>query len=138
MATPLQKNDIEIPIDRRTKAERRSPVDRRENDVPVAEERRTGERRKVARRRQIDPTTCERDYTNDELEFMHALDDYKRVNGRMFPTCSEILEVVNKLGYQKRISDELSFPDESLITDDVIRSDDPLEERAEQDSSTVD
>ena len=138
MATPLQKNDIEIPIDRRAKAERRSQVDRRENDVPVAEERRTEERRKVVRRRQIDPTTCERDYTNDELEFMHALDDYKRVNGRMFPTCSEILEVVHKLGYQKRISDELSFTDESLVTDDVIRSGDPLEQRAEQDSPTVD
>ena len=121
MATPPQKNDIEIPIDRRTKAERRSKVDRRENDVAVAEERRTGERRKVVRRRQIDPTTCERDYTNDELEFMHALDDYKRVSGRMFPTCSEILEVVHKLGYQKRIPDELSFTDENLITDDAIR-----------------
>ena len=32
---------------------------------------------------------------------MHALDDYKRASGRMFPTCSEILEVVRKLGYSK-------------------------------------
>lgn len=59
------------------------------------------EKRKVQRRRQIDPTTCERDYTDDEIEFMHALDEYKRANGRMFPTCSEILEVVRKLGYEK-------------------------------------
>lgn len=54
---------------------------------------------KTARRRQIDPTTCERDYSGEELEFMRALDDYKRRSGRMFPTCSEILEVIRGLGY---------------------------------------
>jgi hypothetical protein len=56
----------------------------------------------VNRRRQIDPTTCERDYTPDELEFMSALDVYKRTSGRMFPTCSEVLEVLVNLGYEKR------------------------------------
>ena len=66
-------------------------------------ERRKLERRaKVPRRRQIDPTTCERDYTSEEIEFMRALDEYKRSSGRMFPTCSEILEVLRKLGYEKR------------------------------------
>ncbi|HUY90745.1 MAG TPA: hypothetical protein VMV10_18570 [Pirellulales bacterium] len=69
---------------------------------PVAVERRKLERReKVSRRRQIDPTTCERDYTADEVEFMNALDDYKRTSGRMFPTCSEVLEVIRNLGYAK-------------------------------------
>ena len=59
-------------------------------------------RPKVPRRRQIDPTTCERDYSLDEIEFMQALDEYKRRNGRMFPTCSEILEVVRSLNYVKQ------------------------------------
>ncbi len=54
-----------------------------------------------ARRRMIDPTTCEREYGPDEVEFMQALDRYKRASGRMFPTCSEILEVVRSLGYQR-------------------------------------
>lgn len=54
-----------------------------------------------ARRRLIDPTTCERDYAADELEFMQALDRYKRLSGRMFPTCSEVLEVVRSLGYAR-------------------------------------
>lgn len=54
-----------------------------------------------ARRRMIDPTTCERDYAADELEFMQALDRYKRSSGRMFPTCSEILEVLRALGYER-------------------------------------
>lgn len=59
------------------------------------------ERRKVKRRRQIDPTTCERDYSNAEVEFMQAMDEYKQASGRMFPTCSEILEVLTNMGYRK-------------------------------------
>jgi hypothetical protein len=83
--------------------DRRKPQDRRAKSNPVAAERVPLERRaKVNRRRQIDPTTCERDYTLEEIEFMKALDDYKRANGRMFPTCSEVLEVIHKLGYEKR------------------------------------
>ena len=54
---------------------------------------------KANRRRKIDPTTCERDYSSEEREFMKALDEYKRNQGRMFPTCSEILEVIRDLGY---------------------------------------
>ena len=56
---------------------------------------------RTARRRKIDPTTCERDYAAEELEFMRALDHYKRTSGRMFPTCSEVLEVVKSLGYAR-------------------------------------
>jgi hypothetical protein len=58
-------------------------------------------RNKTQRRRQIDPTTCERDYSGDEVEFMQAMDAYKRKSGRMFPTCSEILEVIRDLGYTR-------------------------------------
>ena len=82
--------------------DRRHASDRRAKDVPVAVERRQLERRtKVNRRRQIDPTTCERDYTDDELQFMQAMETYKRTSGRMFPTCSEVLEVLRDLGYSK-------------------------------------
>jgi hypothetical protein len=92
--------------ERRKLAERRK-TDRRGKPAPVAVERRHLERRaKVNRRRQIDPTTCERDYSDDEVEFMNALDEYKRKSGRMFPTCSEILEVLVALGYRKLPSGE--------------------------------
>lgn len=90
-----------VTIDRRSGKDRRSGQDRRKQQIPVAVERRQGERRKVQRRRLIDPTTCERDYTPEEIEFMIALDNYKRASGRMFPTCSEILEVLRNLGYRK-------------------------------------
>ena len=59
------------------------------------------DRRKQDRRRQIDPTTCERDYSCCEVEFMRAMDDYKRKSGRPFPTWSEVLEVLMSLGYRK-------------------------------------
>lgn len=65
-------------------------------------------RQKVKRRRQIDPATCERDYSTEELEFMNALNEYKRASGRMFPTCSEILEVLKILGYEKKMENEKS------------------------------
>lgn len=86
-----------VTIDRRRKG------DRRQSDAAVAEKPRTQpeRRKKTPRRRQIDPTTCERDYTDEEVEFMRALDEYKRKSGRMFPTCSELLEVVKSLGYSK-------------------------------------
>ena len=42
------------------------------------------ERRK--RRRQIDPTTCEREYTDAEVQFMHAMDEYKRASGCLLYT----------------------------------------------------
>jgi len=64
-------------------------------------ERSSTSRQKSGRRRQIDPTTCEREYTTEEVEFMNALSEYKRNSGRMFPTCSEILEVLKCLGYEK-------------------------------------
>jgi len=101
-------------IDRRKSDGRRTGKQRRQKNEPVAEERRKiPRRRKVARRRQIDPTTCERDYTDDEVEFMNALDEYKRTSGRMFPTCSEVLEVIRDLGYVKTNAKLKSAPADS-------------------------
>jgi hypothetical protein len=90
-----------VKLDRRNSQDRRASDDRRQQNVHVATERRVSDRRKVRRRRQIDPTTCERDYTPEEIEFMQAMDEYKRSSGRMFPTCSEILEVIKGLGYAR-------------------------------------
>jgi len=92
----------EMVVDRRDLERRAS--DRRIGTAPVGfvgEERRNSPRRKVERRRQIDPTTCERDYNDEQVEFMKAMDDYKRRSGRQFPTWSEVLEVICSLGYRK-------------------------------------
>lgn len=92
----------EVTIDRRR-------ADRRNEEVADSASTSKLERRtKVQRRRQIDPTTCERDYSNEEVEFMNALDEYKRKSGRMFPTCSEVLEVIRGLGYVQVTPAELA------------------------------
>src|SRR2546423_12572488 len=77
--------------------------DRRQRSIPVAVERRSGKERRHQgeRRRQVDPTTCERDYSDEEIAFMKAMDQYKRDNRRPFPTWSEVLEVLRALGYRK-------------------------------------
>ena len=80
-------------------------VDRRKRNIPVAVDRRrqnaAEKRRTSERRRLIDPTTCERDYNDDETTFMRAMERYKRENRRPFPTWSEVLEVLMSLGYRK-------------------------------------
>lgn len=90
------------------------PNDRRKRNIPVATDRRRAtnaaeKRRTSERRRLIDPTTCERDYSDDETEFMKAMDRYKRENRRPFPTWSEVLEVLRSLGY-RRVAEPTALP----------------------------
>ena len=60
-------------------------------------------RKKSGRRRFVDPTTSEREYTKAEIEFMLAMKEYKQRSGRMFPTWSEVLEVpCAELGYDMK------------------------------------
>ena len=85
--------DQEVTIDRRRSGDRRTDESGKKTASNLER------RQKVQRRRQIDPTTCERDYSDQEVAFMNAMDEYKRKSGRMFPTCSEVLEVIRGLGY---------------------------------------
>jgi hypothetical protein len=90
------------------------PNDRRKRSIPVATDRRRAQnaaekRKNSERRRLIDPTTCERDYNDDETEFMKAMDRYKRENRRPFPTWSEVLEVLRSLGY-RRVAEPTPLP----------------------------
>jgi hypothetical protein len=72
------------------------------NRRATAQATRAANARQVSgRRRFVDPTTCERAYSTAEMEFMQAMHDYKITSGRMFPTWSEVLEVLKGLGYQK-------------------------------------
>ncbi|MFV0443659.1 MAG: hypothetical protein ACK5Q5_08810 [Planctomycetaceae bacterium] len=93
--------------------ERRARIERRTSAVEdfAGDDRRNADRRKVERRRMIDPTTCERDYSDPEVEFMRAMDDYKRRSGRQFPTWSEVLEVIRDLGYRKVAEPTQSYAD---------------------------
>jgi hypothetical protein len=70
-------------------------------------------RRVSGRRRFVDPTTSEREYTKAETEFMLAMNEYKRQSSRMFPTWSEVLEVLRDLGYEKLTEDNQGDGDEA-------------------------
>ena len=37
----------------------------------------------------------------EQFEFVMAIETYKKVNKRMYPTWTEVLEVVRQLGYRK-------------------------------------
>ncbi len=41
------------------------------------------------------------DYTDEEREFLQAIDRYKRVNKRPYPTWREVLKVLRGLGWRK-------------------------------------
>ncbi len=53
------------------------------------------------RKQLVDSATCEKDCSEAEMELMGAMNLYKHTSGRMFPTWSEVLEVVKGLGYEK-------------------------------------
>src|SRR4051794_34484923 len=72
--------------------DRRKGGDRRQADTagqaiePIA-----GRREKQNRRRRIDPTTFEKQYTDDEVEFMNAVQRFKVQSGKAFPTHGDSL-----------------------------------------------
>src|SRR5262245_15568972 len=105
-----EKPRADLAMTDRRGGDRRSG-DRRKRQVPVALERGSGKdrRQQGERRRQIDPTTCEREYSDEEIAFMRAMDQYKRDNRRPFPTWSEVLEVLRALGYRK-VADATALP----------------------------
>src|SRR3954469_20655198 len=95
----------QAPVPKRTKSTLPLPV---EDGLEWTDQRASAQATRAAnarqvsgRRRFVDPTTCEREYTTAEMEFMQAMHDYKLKSGRMFPTWSEVLEVLKALGYEK-------------------------------------
>lgn len=94
---------------RQASTERRAGIDRRVVDVgsPTGLERRRG----PGRRRTDDRRSAEEgEMTDEQFEFMLAIDTYKRLNNRPFPTWTEILEVVKQLGYRKVAASSVSLP----------------------------
>ena len=73
-----------------TTIERRDGKDRRKKQVPVA-----AERRKVERR--INEYVLD----GDVLEFINAINEFKSVNQKPFPTWSDIYSIFVSLGYRK-------------------------------------
>jgi len=80
--------------------DRRSGRDRRQSVV----DRRLGldRQRGPGRRRSDERKSAEEGQMSDEqFEFVMAIDEYKRANSRPFPTWTEVLEIIKALGYRK-------------------------------------
>jgi len=75
------------PDRRKTVTDRRSGLERRRGPG-----RRRAEARKSAEEGEMD---------SEQFEFVMAIDEYKRVNSRPFPSWTEVLEVIRYLGYRK-------------------------------------
>lgn len=77
---------------------------RRQGDRRGVVDRRTGldRRRGPGRRRSEDRRSAEEgEMTEEQFDFLMAINEYKRVNRRPFPTWSEVLDVMKALGYRK-------------------------------------
>ena len=86
--------------ERRRGEDRRGGGDRRQSVV----DRRLGldRHRGPGRRRSDDRRSAEEGQMSDEqFEFLMAIDEYKKQNSRPFPTWTEVLEVIKALGYRK-------------------------------------
>jgi len=90
-------------VDRRQRTREQSGYTGPERRV-AKEERRTGlERRRGAGiRREEDRRSAEEgEMTAEQFEFVMAIETYKKVNKKLFPTWTEVLEVIEQLGYKK-------------------------------------
>ena len=100
---------------RESVVDRRAGMDRRQTPRDQANysgpERRAAERRDdtglerrrgPGRRRSDDRKAAEEgEMTNEQFEFVMAIETYKKVNKRMYPTWTVVLEVIRQLGYRK-------------------------------------
>ena len=93
-------------MDQQPSTERRSGIDRRQNIV----DRRLGlnRHRGPGRRLSDDRRSAEEGRMSEEqFEFLMAIEEYKRLNTRPFPTWTEVLEVIKALGYRKEKEGEV-------------------------------
>ena len=100
---PNRSSESEPSPERRADGDRRQMVlDRRTSGTGL--ERRRG----VGRRRSdFEKSAEEGEMNGEQFLFVMAIDAYKRVNATPFPTWTEVLEVIRKLGYRKTAPMEL-------------------------------
>jgi hypothetical protein len=68
-------------------------------------------RRGAGIRRSDDRKAAEEGEMNtDQFEFVMAVEAYKKVNHKLYPTWTEILEVLKQLGYRKVQAREVKLP----------------------------
>ena len=106
---PEPDRDERGPKRRENVVDRRSGVGRRRSQ-PASKATNLERRRGPGRRRTDFMRAAEEgEMTQEQFMFVMAIDSFKRVNGLTFPTWTEVLEVIRKLGYRKTMSSELNL-----------------------------
>ena len=99
-----------VPNRRQSVVDRRSGLDRRQLGDEAAEETRLERRRGPGRRRSDFRRAAEEgEMTQEQFMFILAIDTFKQVNNLTFPTWTDVLEVIRKLGYRKTLPSELNL-----------------------------
>ena len=98
-------------IDRRSGLDRRDFPDAQAGEDDDSSVGTNLERRRGPGRRRTDFMKCadEGEMTQEQFLFIMAIDVFKRVNGKTFPTWTDVLEVIRKLGYRKTMPSELKL-----------------------------
>jgi hypothetical protein len=106
--------DRRLGLDKRgaaARAEALKPRARAEPATPKSELVTGLERARGAGRRLSDFTKAaeEGEMTTEQFLFLMAIDAFKKSNDRMFPTWTDVLEVIRLLGYRKTMPSELNL-----------------------------
>jgi hypothetical protein len=100
-ATPTDPREGNV-VDRRTGLDRRDA----EGASPTNLERRRGPGRRLS---DFVKSAEEGEMNKEQFMFLMAIDAFKRANGKSFPTWTDVLEVIRKLGYRKTMPSELNL-----------------------------
>ena len=126
--------DRRVGLDRRNLNDPRTgePVNSDASGVDPSKDELTGlERRRGRGRRLSDFTKSaeEGEMNTEQFLFLMAVDAFKKSNDRMFPTWTDVLEVIRLLGYRKTMPSELNLP---AAEDWLERSDSPANVRPDR------
>jgi len=94
-----QEEDVFDGPDRRASVlDRRCGIDRRTGERVIGLDRRRG----PGIRRSEDRRAAEEgEMTAEQFEFIKAVNEYKQLNNRPFPTWTEVLDIITAMGYRK-------------------------------------
>lgn len=98
------------PSRRESVVDRRSGIDRRRLETDEAAATNLERRRGPGRRRTDFMKSAEEgELTAEQFQFIMAIDAFKRVNNKTFPSWTDVLEVIRKMGYRKTMPSELNL-----------------------------
>lgn len=108
MTSNTPKPDPHHPASQRDVTDRRVGLDRRDIEIAKASnlERRRGPGRRLT---DFVKTAEEGEMNKEQFLFLLAIDTFKRVNHKSFPTWTDVLEIIRKLGYRKTLKSDLEL-----------------------------